>query len=356
MKIKTLKSIKAVLRESGKTLPILSYFNIEKDYLYYTNLHIYIKVKHSFPIAPESKPIVIRADHFLQTMDKIKAPFFIEGNDSQKITIIQKDSDISVTGEHSADFPQVPKEEDVQNLFTISPYEISILDIASQFIADDHLRPTMECVYLDEYFVVASDAHVLYYKKINKIGDVPVLFERDVIKLMMLFPALSFNIRKVKGYLCAENEAITIWWRSDMNMHIGLNMENIKPGYPNWRSALPTVEHTVIIPVKETISALDTIKFSVNQASGQVRCRVSKDTMTIRARDLDFGMSASEKVNIINSEGNEIEFGMKTTFLRKILKSLQDEGYYQVEMGYISENRAFLFANQILCMPMMLND
>jgi len=260
--------------------------------------------------------------------------------------------------EEANDFPQKIEMKDPQPLFTLTAREIIFMDIAAQFTADDELRPVMQTVCVGAHFIVASDAHMLYYRKIELHDNIEVLFDKKVIKLMMLFPGMSFKISKVNKYLCAEGEDITIWWRSDVNNHLTLNIDSTakKTGYPNWRTVLPTVQHTAIIPLKETIAALDAVKFAVNGATHCVRFKLLDNHLTIKANDLDFEISASEVVPVINPDNNGLEFGMKFGFIRRVLKCLQDEGYAQITMGYIDATRAFTFGDQILVMPVMIND
>jgi hypothetical protein len=54
--------------------------------------------------------------------------------------------------------------------------------------------------------------------------------------------------------------------------------------------------------------------------------------------------------------GDDITFGMKYDFLMKCLKVFLDEGYPQVEFGYIDPSRAFVMADQVLIMPMMVQE
>jgi len=359
MKLKTLKSIKTILNTKRSSLPILDCFFIDPEYLYFTDLQIQVKVKHLFPLKKDSERLVVRADHFIQRMENIKAPFFLNCDTARKITFEQPEGTSIMRSEEANDFSQKIDNTDPQSIFTLSAHEINIMDIAAQFTADDELRPAMQTVCVGTHFVVASDAHMLYYKKIQINENIEVLFDKKVIKLMMLFPGQSFKISKLKTNLIAESEDITIWWRSDLNNHIMIdyyNPEAKKTGYPNWRSVLPTPQHIVIIPVKETIKALESIWFAVNKATCQIRCNIKGNKLTVFGKDLDYDLLASDSVNIINPDNNEIEYGMKYQFLKRILKCMQDEGYAQISVGYIDCTRAFIFGDQILCMPMMLNE
>jgi DNA polymerase III sliding clamp (beta) subunit (PCNA family) len=347
MKIKTLKSIRSILNPARATLPILECFYIDRDYLYFSNLEIFIRVKHHFPVKEDSQPIVVRSDHFLSRVQHIRAPYFISCNEG-KITFEHGAQKTVMNCENTNDYPlkyitEEPSDENKRTEYcTISAREVSIMNTALAFIADDNLRPVMECVCLSKDYIVASDAHKLYYRKITELTKEDILFDRRAIKLMMLFPGRSYKVSKFKSNYRAESDDVTVWWRSDTQ------------NYPNWKSVITPKEHDVTIPVKETIEAMDSIHFAVNQASGQVIFKIKGNIMELSGSNMDYDISASESVNIINSD-NEIEFAFKLTFLREILKVLSDEGYAQVKMGFSDNTKSFVFEDQILLMPMMIN-
>jgi hypothetical protein len=360
MKIKTLKSIYSILKEKKSYLPILQYFLITKEELSVTNLEILISVKHQYPISDRSQTMCIKGDHFIQRIQNIKAPYFITCDLLNKIKFQQPETDSFMKGENITDWPDhLIKEMEQTSLFTLTGHEINTLSIAAEFTADDELRPVMAQVCVDKYFVVASDAHKLYYKKTApRAHDIEVLFDKKVISLMMLFPGMSFEIGHTTKNMCAHGDGVNIWWRkSDFNGNLPKNLfgDPVKSRYPTWRGVIPTVSHKVIIPLKETIQALDAIKFAINQASHSVKCNITANKMKLTGADLDFDIEASEKVNIINNEGAELEWGMKFEFLRHILKILFEEGKPQIIMGFIDASRAFVFDDEILLMPMMLN-
>jgi hypothetical protein len=348
MKAKTLKSIRTILH-ANSPLPILDCFYIDREFLYFSNLEIFIRVRHKFPIKEGSKPIVVRADHFIRRLEHIRAPFSINADELHRITIDMPESETMMPG-NDGDFPfdiiAAPdplKSETSEFMCHLSAYEIGIMNIARGFIADDELRPIMAAVCLSKDYIVASDAHMLYYKQIRQLYDGDIMFDRRVIKLMMLFPGLTYSITRFKRNLCAESKDVSIWWRE------------IDGHYPTWKVVVVDRPHKVIIPVKEVIAALDAISFAANEASHQVRCYIKEDKLRFLCKDIDFSISAFENVTIINTEGNEIEFGMKLEFLRKELKILLDEGYYQVEMKFEDTTKSFTFADQLLIMPMMIN-
>lgn len=358
MKIKTLKSIVKVIKEGrSNVLPVLDCFYIDKEFLYFSNLEIFIRVRHHFPITPDSQPLVVRADHFIQRIEHIRAPYFINC-DAGEITFEMPESESTMKSDSSIDYPlnfiltdKNSKEEDSKPLFNLSAYEVQLMDIATAFVADDELRPVMSTICISKDFIVASDAHKLYFRKIAELYTEDVMFEKKVIKLMMLFPGYTYKISQSKKNYCAESKDVTIWWRSIKEGGMYPNTS-----YPDWRKVIPISTNSIKIPVKETIEALNAVSFALNPSSHLVRCKITGNKFRLSGKDPDFGISSSESVNIINPMGNELEFGIKLEFFKLILKCLLDEGYPQVTMGYIDATHAFVFADQFLCMPMMIQD
>jgi DNA polymerase III sliding clamp (beta) subunit (PCNA family) len=169
------------------------------------------------------------------------------------------------------------------------------------------------------------------------------MFNKKVIRLMMLFPGLSYNIADQGKYLHIDNPDVKIIFRkTDGN-------------YPGFRNVITKHPKKVIIPVKELIDAVNSIKFAANQAANQVTFKMKGNKFTLHTQDFDFSLEASETVNILNPENYEIEFGFRIEFLLKILKVLYNEGQYQTEMYFEDPTKNFTFGNQLLLMPMMIN-
>ena len=365
MKLSTLKSIRNIMGRStsASVMPILNCFLITKEWLFYTDLLIQVTARHFFPLKEGTEGIIVRSDHFLQVMQRINSPFFINGQTGRNITFEQPESVRTLRNENvdhhqgSTDFPQIFSSAGMEHIFQVTPYELAYMDIASQFIADDDLRPIMATVCVGKDFIVSSDAHILYYRKIGISDDVEVLFDKKVIKLMMLFPNQTFQIGRNNKHVFAVSPDITICWRSDVNEHLQLGMGETmsKSKYPNWKAVLPKTEHSILLPVKEMIDALKSVKFALNPTTHQARFQLEGDKLKIIAKDVEADLFAAESINVKNPDNNTIEFAMKHDFVLRVLKCFLDEGYSQISFGYVDCNHAFVFGDQILCMPMMLN-
>jgi DNA polymerase III sliding clamp (beta) subunit (PCNA family) len=360
MKIKTLNSVCALIGMRNTTLPMLENFYITKDHLYLTNLAISVRVTHKYPVAIDSKPLVIHAHYFLKRMATIRAPFSISSDDAGKITFSSASSKSTISGSFPDDYStslrqEAPGDND-KPIFSLSAWDIHMLNVASGFVANDELRPVMQMVVIDQKYIVASDAHKLYFRKTDKSYDEQVLFELPVIKLMVMGSGQTFDIYKMGKNYCAQSEDMLIWWRmfdatrdpGDLFFRPGLK-------YPAWEKVIPAALNKVIIPVKELITAIKSVEYAANAANDRILFEISGNKLSVSANDLDFDMLAIDEVRIINDGGSKIEFRFKAAYILKILKCLLDEGYYQVEMGFSENSKAFIFADKFLLMPMMLN-
>lgn len=359
MNIKTLKKIHAVIADRKPVLDILQYFLIDSEYIQFTSLDLYIRAKHFFPVKAGSIPMLIKASYFLQRMKTIRSPFSITCNDMQQIRFEQPDSVTSLQSNDARDYPAWPVSDGAKELFSLTAYDISIMNVASRFVADDELRPIMQLVNISQHFVVASDAHKLYFRKIKKKSDLDVLFSRKLIKLMMLFTGETFRISQNNRYMFAESDNVSISWHNSENSHVmkGIFDEMVpQSSYPAWRKVLPTTAAKVIIPVNETISILKSLFFASNAATRQAKCVIKSSKLHIYVKDDENEIKADDSVPILNPDNSEITFGMKIDFLLDILKVFSDEGYYQISLAYTDETHAFVFGDMLLCMPMMLNE
>jgi DNA polymerase-3 subunit beta len=97
-----------------------------------------------------------------------------------------------------------------------------------------------------------------------------------------------------------------------------------------------------------------------NQASNLVKLNISDNQLVVSAQDIDFSISAVERINC-EYEGEEIEIGFKSTFLQEILTNISTSDV-KVEMSDPTRAGLLLPAENdededmlMLLMPMMIN-
>jgi len=353
MNLKTLKAIKAIFGSNESKLPVLNYFYVDPQYLYFTHLGLSIRVKHYFPFKEGSPAIVVDAINFIARTATIKAPYHISSDHLQRITFTNAESESKMKGFVPEEYPLDFVGKDYKELFAISGSEIRLMNIARGFTADDALRPVMEAVCISKDYIVSSDAHKLYYRKITKKADIDVLIDPRVLRLMMLACGASFVISCDKSSFRAESDDMTIYWRSQQSISNNLIDSG---GYPNWKSVIPKTEKQVVIPITELMNGIKSISFAINSNTGQLVCDIKGDILIIEGKDLDNETSASEKISIVNMNNAQIRFGLKAKFLNEILKMFKDEGRPQITMAFNDETNAFVFGDTMLLMPVMLHE
>jgi hypothetical protein len=363
MNVKLLKAIRAIVNVRRSPLPILESFYIDKEFLWMSNLELTVRVRHHFSFE-DDEPILIRSDQFISRIEHIKAPWSISTDkDHDKVIFRSPNSETTFPYLDPAEFNKSGIMQPVPDLksrflFNVSAWDIHIMDIARQFAANDELRPVMNAVVIDQEHIVASDAHILYFKKIVKKHEEQVLFDERVVRLMKLMQYQDFFLYTVGKNHCVLSNDLAVWWNIlDAKKDNVFDYYISSSHYPNWKSVIPQdIKGVTIIPVKELMEGLKSIHFAVNQASHRVRFKITGNKMSIKGTDLDFGLRAEEDINVITTKGETITFGMKYEFLMKVLQVFKNEGYPQVELNYTDENHAFVMGNQVLIMPMVINE
>jgi DNA polymerase-3 subunit beta len=96
----------------------------------------------------------------------------------------------------------------------------------------------------------------------------------------------------------------------------------VEGNYPAYRTVIPTNNDSkVLIDRLELLNAVRRVSVCSNQASNLIKLSVSNNNIVVSAQDLDFSVSAHERVNC-RFDGDGIEIGFKSTFLCEILANL----------------------------------
>jgi DNA polymerase-3 subunit beta len=222
----------------------------------------------------------------------------------------------------SADeYPQMPEISEEHNSLTIEA-ELLQEGIAKTIFAtaDDELRPSMNGVYFDiktdGMTFVATDAHKLVRYKLPSIS-----VENDCSFILPKKPA-NF----LKGLLAKEEGVIKLnfddrhatFTTSRFNMSCRL----IEGVFPAYNSVIPVDNpRKLMVDRVEFLTAIRRVSVFSNQATNLIKLRISGNEINISAQDLDFSISANERVNC-RYDGDDIEIGFKSTFLVEIFSNL----------------------------------
>ena len=225
--------------------------------------------------------------------------------------------------------------------------------------ADDELRPVMNGVYFDiqaEHLTfVSSDG-----RKLVRLRNLAVKAPERASFILPKKPATL-----LKTILAKDEGMVTIRF-DENNAHLVCeNFEMvcrlIEGRYPNYNSVIPQEN-----PYKVTIDRLSFLtalkRVSVfSQASSLIKLQLHPDSVTIFAQDIDFSISAEERIPC-QFNGPEFSIGFNATYLIEILSNIgSEEIIFELadpsRAGVIipaenEENEDLL----TLLMPMMLND
>lgn len=226
--------------------------------------------------------------------------------------------------------------------------------------ADDELRPVMNGVYFDiqedSLTFVASDGH-----KLVRLRNLSV---KSAAQAAFILPKKPANL--LRNVLAKETEQVEIKF-DDNNAYVtSPNVEMvcrlIEGRYPNYNSVIPQENpFKVTIDRISFLNALKRVSVFSNEASSLVKLHMTENQMIISAQDIDFSISAEEKINC-QYDGEELKIGFKATFLVEILSNIASE---EVVVALADPSRAGVIVpieneeNEealMLLMPMMLNE
>ena len=265
-------------------------------------------------------------------------------------------------GQNAGDFPQIP---------SVKPETKSIVEIPAEVLnsgihktlfatADDELRPVMNGIYIelsaDDLTFVASDAHKLVrYKRTDSKADAAASF---------ILPKKPASL--LKNVLPGEHNPVTLEF-DDKNAFFSMTEYKlvcrlVEGNYPSYNSVIPTDNpNKLSIDRSEFYNTLKRVAVYSNQASNLVKLALKGNQMTVSAQDIDFSISAYERLNC-QYEGEDMEIGFKSTFLLEILSNLassdvvvelSDPTRAGILLPAASENEAEEVL--MLLMPMMIN-
>ncbi len=282
--------------------------------------------------------------------------------DNYSVVITTENGKFSISGLDGENFPQNPLlKDDIKTTVRMSA-EVLLNGISKTIFAtaDDELRPVMNGIFLDfspdNMTFVASDAHKLVrYKRFD------VKTEQESSFILPKKPAsLLRNIlmREKNDVIIEFDDKNALFTLTDYKLVSRL----VEGNYPNYSSVIPDENPNKLITGRfDIINSLRRVSVFSSQASNLVKLDIGENQITVSAQDIDFSISAYEKLQC-QYEGEEMEIGFKSTFLIEILNNITSS---EVIMALSDPSRAGLLLPAekdsddedllMLLMPMMIN-
>lgn len=282
--------------------------------------------------------------------------------ETSAIDIFSVNGKFSIVGQNGEEYPELPVLH-VSNAIGVSMNHDVLLSGINKTLfatADDELRPVMNGILIEispeEATFVASDAHKLVrYKRTDIKADVEssfILPKKPAALLKNLLPKEDFD---VKLEFDEKNAFFNL-----TNFTVICRL--VEGKYPSYNSVIPTNNpNKMQIDRLELYNTLRRVSVFSNQASNLVRLKISGDQLVVSAQDVDFSISAVERLNC-SYEGDEMEIGFKSSFLLEILSNLSSTDV-RVELSDPTRAGLLLPVEKefdeedvlMLLMPMMIN-
>lgn len=361
-----LQSVSRVI-SSKNSLPILDNFLfILKDgtlSITASDLETTLKTKMLIENISEEGEITVPAKLLVDSLREFAdQPLEFKTNESYSILdITWANGNAKLPCTTSDDYPSVPELGD--NYTTISINSHILLEGINRTLyatAEEELRPVMNGIFFDidtnNSTLVASDAHKLVCYTRHDI--------KSENKSSFILPKKPSSV--LKNILGKGDEDVVIRFDS-RNATFEFESFNlicrlVEGNYPAYKSVIPKNNtNKLIINRIDLLNSARRVAVCSNQASSQVRLRLTYNTLTLSAQDLDFSISANENL-ICQYEGDNMEIAFKSTFLIEIFTNLP---YTDISLELSDPSRAALILaagpvdpqEEILAliMPMMVN-
>jgi DNA polymerase III subunit beta len=308
--------------------------------------------------------VAIPARILLDTLKEFpEQPLTFDINTSTLSVVINSENGrFNVVGQHGVDFPVLPviRSEKKVSFLIGAPVLLSGINRTLFATADDELRPVMGGIFVeagtDGLTFVASDAHKLVrYKRSDAKADENASFILPKKPASLLKNILPREEGSVQVEFDDKNAFFTL---SDYKVVCRL----VEGNYPNYNSVIPKNNpRKVSVDRVEFYNSLKRVSVFSNQASNLVKLQFTGNQMMISAQDIDFSISAYERVKC-RYEGEEMEIGFKSVFLLEILANLSSQDVH-IELADPTRAGLFLPADNdnsdedllMLLMPMMIN-
>ncbi len=351
---------------SKNTFPILDYFLMELkgEELQVTTSDLETTMVSSIRVDVVERERVVAAPAKLM-LDTLKEfadmPLTIDVEaETWEIKIGWNSGSSSIPGANPVSYPEVQaiaeerKEFDVEVSGMVSGINKTIFATT-----DDELRPVMNGIYFNiepqSLTFVATDAHKLVRCALAHEVDMTASF---------ILPKKPASL--LKGLLSKAEDSITVAFDSKNARfsfkNYTLVCRLIEGSYPNYNAVIPSNNpNKMLVDRIELLNAIRRVAVCSNPTTNLIRLDVEDNTITLQTQDLDFSVSANEKLSC-SYDGDPITIGFKSTFLVEILSNI-DTAMVAVELAdstragvlrplYEDDNTMDVL---MLLMPMMIN-
>lgn len=224
---------------------------------------------------------------------------------------------------------------------------------ALKFSSDNDLRPALTGVSMldwnDSIYIVATDAHRLYFGEVMKTpmnlkGVNLIIPKKGVIIILQAFSKGPANIR-----FDANNIEFL---QGDTRLVSRL----IDAKYPEWQNVIPDNDIEFFMNRKQLLSFLKMAYLFVNCSTNKVLLSIDNNGITATGGDLDWDTEFNYKMPIYNcnKKFKAFKFGVNLRFLMTTVSISKDEYCKFTHSGL--PTKAMIIDGCCILMPLMLNE
>lgn len=253
----------------------------------------------------------------------------------------------------ASEYPYADKSDDVSSSFEIPSSKLQEwLTIASNFVSQDDLKPTMCGMYLyaenGKLGMCATDANKLYSDSIDmETNDFKAILSSRAFK-----PSLGIinGVDKIKVYVDDKNVTF-------ISPDAELRCRLVDGNYPNFKAVIPSYSSIKVnVSKSELIDSVNRATLMANKTTSLLKLTIEGNEIGIEGSDVNFSKKAIEKVSC-NKDGNDIVIGVKGEFFAMCLDVIESD---DVVLCMDNPRRAILIDEKgredraILVMPMLI--
>jgi DNA polymerase-3 subunit beta len=279
------------------------------------------------------------------------------GNEKKQFTVS--------AGETVNEFPNVPSTQ--RSVFhvkrDIADFDREIMKALPQFLGNDELRPVMMGVLFEKRGkIVATNAHILYFK------DVPPVFDSDIITpgdLVKHFNKLQKEMTSGHWVLStklpsddgpgSDYDYPGFQYTNKYGDELTFLYRSIDGKYPNYEAVIPQDNPIVAYYDKaEMLEIIDDALVCASKETKQLRISLNGQ-FKVTAEDVDFERQFTGICESGEHEGtDEFDIGFNGALLATTIKATTEGDTVRMELS--APNRAAVLNGCGLVMPVMLND
>ncbi len=242
--------------------------------------------------------------------------------ESYSIDIYSENGKFSIVGQDHIDFPKKHEllEENITSITFGAEILVTAIGKTLFATANDETRPTMSGILFelkDDYLCfVSSDSHKLVrYARTDIKPNVEKSFVLPKKAATLLKTIIGKDIENI-SLKFDEKNAIFEFGNNLLACRL------VEGRYPNYDAVIPKDNpHKLMVDRVALYNTLRRVSVFSNQASNLVKIHIENNQMTVSAQDIDFSISAYERVSC-QYEGVPMEIGFKSIFLIEILNNM----------------------------------